>query len=362
MAKRRKLEAPSAEDLGRIEAEFQRDTVVRSPAAPAASVAPIAQIAAESAAAYDPRSAGQRVEAARDRQDAEAHRAAQGRGLVMLEVALDDIAADALVRDRVVIGAEELEELKSSISRNGLRLQIEVFAQEGEGPRYGLLSGYRRLMAVRALLDLTGEPRFATIKAVLRDPDAMGGAFAAMVEENEVRASLSQFERGRIAVIAAGQGAFPSVEAAVDGLFPVASKAKRSKIRSFALIFEELGDMLSFPDMIKEKEGLKLASALRDGAERRLRDMLAEGVPDTPEAEAQLIEAALARLSAPAPDPRRGGRPKREGAKVQLSSGFVLEAQEDAKGWMIRLGGRHVDRALVDTVIREISHLLERPA
>ena len=77
MAKRRKLEAPSAEDLGRIEAEFQRDTVVRSPAAPAASVAPIAQIAAESAAAYDPRSAGQRVEAARDRQDAEAHRAAQ---------------------------------------------------------------------------------------------------------------------------------------------------------------------------------------------------------------------------------------------------------------------------------------------
>mgnify|MGYP000610259943 FL=1 len=39
MAKRRKLEAPSADDLTRLEAEFQRDTPLKGPMS-----APIAQV------------------------------------------------------------------------------------------------------------------------------------------------------------------------------------------------------------------------------------------------------------------------------------------------------------------------------
>ncbi len=222
MAKRRNLEIPSTEDLQRMEAEFGQ-----APALPRAASVPIAQVAAEAAAGFDPRSADVRAGAARDRAEAESFRAAKGRGLVMLDLDLAEIDADALVRDRVVIDAEEMEELKASIARNGLRLPVEVFERAGEGARYGLLSGYRRLMAVRALHALTGEDRHARIKAVLREPEAMGGSFAAMVEENEIRAGLSHYERGRIAVIAAQQGAFANVEAAVDALFPVASKAKR---------------------------------------------------------------------------------------------------------------------------------------
>lgn len=99
----------------------------------------------------------------------------------------------------------------------------------------------------------SGQGKYDMIKAVLRDPHALGGPFAAMVEENEIRAGLSHFERGRIAVIAAQQGVFPTVEAAVDALSPQASKAKRTKVCSFALIFEELGDMLAFPEEMKER-------------------------------------------------------------------------------------------------------------
>lgn len=51
-----------------------------------------------------------------------------------------------------------------------------------------------------------------------------------MVEENEVRANLSHYERGRIAVLAAEQGHFTHVEEAVARLSGAASKAKRSKI------------------------------------------------------------------------------------------------------------------------------------
>ena len=358
MAKRRILEIPSTADLQRMEAEFRQE------AAPMrAGVAPIAKVAAETAAAIDPRPAAERAAAARDRTEAEAWRDAGERGLLMEELALDQIEADALVRDRVVIDAEELEELKSSIARNGLRLPIEVFARPGEARPYGLLSGYRRLMAMRALHALTGDPRHGVIRAILREPDAMGGAFAAMVEENEIRSGLSHYERGRIAVVAAQQGAFANPEAAVDSLFPVASKAKRSKIRSFALIYEELGDMLRFPDMIREKEGLRLAQALRDGGEAMLRDGLARIDARDPAAEAVAIETVLAELDRPERDLRKGGRPRREaGPRIETSTGFTLSAEQDAKGWYLRIGGRRtVDQVLVNRLMREIEHLLERP-
>lgn len=355
MAKRRNLEVPTGEALRQMEEEFRREAPgVR------AGVAPIAQVAAETAAGFDPRGVAERAEAARDRLAAGELRDAQARGLVMLEIPLEQIDADAMVRDRVVIDTEELEELKAAIARNGLRLPIEVFARDGG---YGLLSGYRRLMAVRALRALNSDGRYDRIRAVVREPAEMGGAFAAMIEENEVRSGLSHYERGRIAVIAAQQGAYANPEAAVEALFPVASKAKRSKIRSFALIFEELGDMLKFPDLIREKEGLRLAQALRDGGEGRLRQALARHEPESPAEEEALLAEALAALAAGPADSRKGGRPRRERvARVDLASGFTVEAQQDARGWAIRLGGsRPIDRELVERLVEELRFLLDRP-
>ena len=386
MAKRRKLEAPSAEDLGRLEKELDNKVIgLGGNPARGAGLAPIAQVAAETASGFDPRSVETRAEAVRDKTDAAALRDARGRGLVMLELSVDLIDADALVRDRVVLDAEEMEELKSSIAKSGLRLPIEVFeyatgaqGSGGQGAavpsgngdavrasgRYGLLSGYRRLMAVRQLRALSGDPAYDTIKAVVRDPDTMGGPFAAMVEENEIRASLSHFERGRIAVIAAVQGAFVNTEAAVNALFPMASKAKRSKIRSFALIYEELGDMLVFPDLIKEKDGLKIAAILRDGGEARLREALERQQPGTPQEEEAILVDAVSRIAAPAPDRTRGGRPRKGaqavGSEVRLQSGVTLQLAEDGKGWMIRMGGDRVDRALAQDVLDEVRRLLDR--
>lgn len=362
MAKRRKLEAPSMEDITRLEEEFRRETSAETPRAPLS--APIAQVAAEAASSHQSRSAEDRARLAKDHADAERLREAEGRGLVMLEIPLEEIEAEALVRDRVVLDAEEMQELQLSIAANGLRLPVEVFLlPEGEGPRYGLLSGYRRLRAVQELRTLNPrKPEYARIKAVLREPEAMGGTFAAMIEENEIRSGLSQFERGRIAVIASQQGAFVNVEAAVDGLFPMASKAKRSKIRSFALIFEELGDMLTFPDLLKERDGLKLATALRSGAEGALRQALAERVPGTPEEEAELLSAALEQVTPAEADPRKGGRPKKaaEVRAVPLDSGVVLEYGPEGKGWTIRLKGRQLNRDLVELAVAELERLLSR--
>lgn len=357
MAKRRKLEAPSAEDLSRLEQEFRHETTPRGPLA-----APISQVAAETAGAMDLRAEGDRVQAARDRTDAERLRDADAKGLIMADIPLEEIDPDAIIRDRISLSAEEMNELQISIAAHGLRLPVEVFERSGpgEGPRYGLLSGYRRYRAVQQLRGMSGGNAFQTIRAIVRDPQELGGTFGAMVEENEVRANLSHYERGRIAVVASQEGAFVNVEAAVDALFTVASKAKRSKIRSFALIFEELGDMLNYPEALREKDGLKLAQALRAGAEARIREALAAGLPGSAEEEWAIIDAAIEAERPPERDPSRGGRPRqKEFGKVrQTDTGITIITGQEGKDWVIRLKGNRLDRVMVQELADALEQML----
>lgn len=360
MAKRRRLEAPSAADLDKIEEEFRRETPTR----PQTGAAPIAQVAADAAAAYEPADPEARTALA-------TLQTAREKGLLLLDLPLETINPDAMIRDRSMLEQSEMTELQISISTNGLRLPIEVFEMAGEGPqKYGLLSGYRRFRAVQALAEMRGpdDTTFRTIKAILRWPQADADRFAAMVEENEVRASLSHYERGRIAVIAAQQGAFANTEAAVDAMFPVASKSKRSKIRSFALIFEELGDLLVFAETIKEKDGLRLATALRQGGEARIREVLGTGQGTDPASEWALLDAAITEMD-DVPKVNRGGRPRINVPKpgwhgtdvLQLSNGIRLRKDSDSDGYLIRLSGKELTSDLMDSLMEEIRYLLERP-
>lgn len=367
MAKRRKLEAPSKEEMSKLEEAFRRETPISR------SSAPIAQVAAESAANFSAQDPDLRAAQIANEQDAQAFRAAQDAGRLILEIQIDEIDPEPIPRDRTTIDRDAQAELEHSIKAGGLRLPIEVYAlPQRTGPfRYGLISGYRRLLAQRALSGQPGGGTFSTIKALLRQTEALGSAFSAMVEENEVRENLSHYERGRIAVIAAQQGGFGSTEQAVDAMFPAASKAKRSKIRSFAFVFEELGDLLSFPEQIREKEGLKLAALLRSEAGKELRAAFEMTAATTPEQERKLILGILAKASAPSVDPKRGGRPKRsvpstkwvDEDTLQLQDGVTLARQKDAAGWFIRIGGVDLDReAMADLMVKmsEVEGLTKR--
>lgn len=370
MAKRRKLEAPSADDLNRIEEEFRRETV--APGQGARGIAPIAQVAAAAAAqapALDPEA---RAEQARLAADAEKLREAEAEGRLMTDIPLSEIDADALIRDRTQLIESEMVELKHSIAANGLRLPIEVYerADPDEGqPRYVLLSGYRRLMAYRGLLELTGYDKYRRIRALVRPRAEVDAAYVAMVEENEVRAELSHFERGRIAVIAAQQGAFVNVEDAVSKLFATASKAKRSKVRSFALIFEELGDMLAFPEDLTERRGLRVAQALRSGLEPVLREALAAADPQDAEAEWAAMEPVIQRAEASPRDASRGGRPSRTSPAagwrnadtLQTSAGITIRKMRDSRGFVLRFEGQGLDGEIMDSLMEEIRRLLEKP-
>ena len=369
MVKRRRLETPSTDDLTKIEEQFRRETLGRPSLGP--GIAPIAQVAAETAALSAAGDADARAARARDQADAERLRQAEGQGLLIVELPLDQIDEGAMIRDRMVMSEDEMQELRLSIAASGLRLPIEVFAVggEGQGTRYGLLSGYRRLHAIRALRDLTRDAKYDRIRALIRPKAEADAAFVAMVEENEVREELSHFERGRIAVIAANQGAFANVEDAVNRLFATGSKAKRSKVRSFALIFEELGDMLRFPEALTEKRGLRLSAALRDGAEARLRKVLSAGTPGNSEEEWQLLEPVLAQVEDAPRSPARSGRPRTKAPAqygwindltIRTTSGITIHRARDGNAHVLRLEGGPINSDLMDMLMTEIQALLEK--
>jgi ParB family transcriptional regulator, chromosome partitioning protein len=357
MAKRRRLDAPDPLDLEALEVGF-----AAKPAMGAAFAAPIAQIAAETAQARDPLPVAQRTEVARDFTAAEAYRCAQEEGRLILDLPLERIQTDHITRDRMIVSADDMDELKSSLRMSGQRLPIEVVALP-DG-KYGLISGWRRVTALQALQH-ENPARFSHVRALVRVDALPGGAYAAMVEENEIREQLTPYERGRIAVVAAERGAFASADQAVDVIFATASKAKRSKIRSFAVVHEELGGTLNFPTDLSERNGLRLAAALRLGFGAKLRAALNEGQGVDALTEMLVMEPVLSEAEAVTREPARGGRPKAKAKeapaydRVDLANGITMERVAHEDGYSIRLRGKVVDAGLLEVVMAEITRLLE---
>lgn len=230
-------------------------------------------------------------------------------GRMIEALPLSAVEGDYLVRDRMVADEAELETLMQSLRARGQQMPIEVTPLPGG--RYGLISGWRRLTALRRLqAEAPEERRFASVLAILRHPEAASEAYLAMVEENEIRVGLSYYERARIVARAAEQGVFPDAAAALSRLFAAASRAKRSKIGSFLRIVAALDDRLRFASHIPERLGLALARRLEADAAftTRLRDRLRKTPAETAEAELALLERALTAPKQP-PAPSAGPAP-----------------------------------------------------
>ena len=249
--------------------------------------APIAQIAAEAAT----------LGALTELSDAWAE--AQDQGRMVLSLPLDAIDATYLIRDRIGLDPENMQILCQSLRARGQQTPIEVTELAPDpatgAARYGLISGWRRLTALQLLHYETGAARFGRVLALPRKPAASSDAYVAMVEENEIRAGLSFYERARIVVQALQAGIFPTEKAALQSLFSTALPAKRSKVKSFMPIVRHLDDALQFPASLSEKLGLTLSQTLNvDPAfGPNLRRRLITAAPITAEQEVALIDAAI---------------------------------------------------------------------
>jgi len=189
----------------------------------------------------------------------------------------------------------------------------------------------------------------------VRTPGTLGAAFIAMVEENEVRESLSYFERGQVCLRAVEQGAFDTVDAAIDALFDGASPAKRSKIRSFVLICETVGDVLRRPEALGERLGLRLAQAIRADHGGALRRFLGERPGRSRDAvgEQAALLAFLTQLKTrPEPSPPRDRT---------LPGGGRIVLRRRAGRTVIEIEGVAIDSTAEETLLAAIARVIPAP-
>tara|TARA_R110000737_G_scaffold26627_4_gene45420 strand:+ start:26405 stop:27484 length:1080 start_codon:yes stop_codon:yes gene_type:complete len=242
---------------------------------------PIAQVAGEASAAS----------ALNELTDAMT--AARIEGRLVQSLALSEIDTGHLVRDRLFANEEELGTLIESLRKRGQQTPIEVVDRGKQAtPRYGLISGWRRLAALSRLVG--EDEKFDSVLALIRSPKTSSEAYVAMVEENEIRVGLSYYERARIAVKAVEQGVYTDLKAALNDLFANVSRAKRSKIKSFTILVEALDGTLRFPTAIGERLGLDLAKRLEsdDAFAEELRARLTTPPSADPEEEQARLAAA----------------------------------------------------------------------
>lgn len=339
MAKRRRLDptpgAPAG-DPGDLPPDLEVKSMFRTfpnGVQPMRSM-PIAAVAGDSAA-----------QAALEALSAEMH-SARAEGRMLLRLPLAAVDESYLVRDRLAADPEEMAALRASIAARGQQAPIEV-ADLGGG-RYGLISGWRRLVVLR---DLGTQ----TVLAIQRRPEDSPGAYLAMVEENEIRSGLSFYERARIVVRAAEQGVFADDRAALAHLFAAVPRARRSKIGSFTRLvraFERPGSGhqgLFFPTALSEKQGLALAQAI--DLDPGLADRIGAALAADPPVAAAVETARIADFLRPARPAADGAGPERvaeddalelrfRGATATLTGAIVTDpAFRDAlRDWLAGAG------------------------
>ncbi|MEO0356707.1 MAG: ParB N-terminal domain-containing protein [Pseudomonadota bacterium] len=350
MAKRKRLTVPTAPSAG-SPSQAPTETQMTPPpdATPALQPdlgrrAPIADVAGEASAL----NALERV----TRELA----AAKHEGRMVQPLPLDAIQTNYLVRDRVTLDTEEMDTLKTSLAARGQQTPIEVVPTGNDV--YGLISGYRRLQALKELSEADPDaPR--TVLALIRHPDDASDAYTAMVEENEIRVGLSYFERASIVQAAVREGVFPTETAALQGLFAAASRSKRSKIKSFLPVVTHLGAALAYPTHLTERLGLALAArcdadpAFAD----RLKDRLRKAQVNSPNDEIALVSKAL-----DGGDMTPGSAPVSQAPRPDGSAARPWSAQPHPDLDMSLSGGRLVltGPAVTETFAAQLAHMLKK--
>ncbi|MEE9387183.1 MAG: ParB/RepB/Spo0J family partition protein [Paracoccaceae bacterium] len=273
-----------------------------------------------------------------------------------MKIQLDQIDADALPRDRSTLDGPALAELQSSIARTGLRQPIDVFKT---ATGYGLISGYRRLTAMRQLHELTGKAEHASISATLRTPNDQAAALAEMVEENEIRESLAPWDRGRIAVATRDLGHFATIDAAIKALFPHSSRSKLIRLRAVAEVAETMPHSFTAPEALSERQLLRIANCLRLGWGELLETALTESPPSAGHSEWSVIAATILEAET-IPEAARftPNRPKR---LAHLGIGVTIRREKTDTGFTLHFTGRAASSALVTEVIEQVEFQLGQP-
>ncbi|WP_299208318.1 ParB/RepB/Spo0J family partition protein [uncultured Tateyamaria sp.] len=267
-------------------------------------------------------------------------------------ILLSQIDAHALPRDRDTHDAEAQNELEMSILTSGLRQPIEIWqlSQPRDDHRYGLISGFRRLAAARTL-------EHETIPAFLRTPKDIPDALASMVTENEIRAQISPWEKGRLILDCVRSDLFDTEDAALTALFGTLSRQKKARLRSIVLVVQVFDGSLATPERLSVARIERLASALRAGWEDLLSDALRTSRSDTLNGQWAALEPVITEALNPqsgdaAPNTRDAPR-----RSIKFAQGLQIRRELTRSGWILRFSG---PEAKVPGLMDDVMETIER--
>jgi ParB family chromosome partitioning protein len=154
---------------------------------------------------------------------------------------------------------------------------------------------------------------------------------------------------------------FPTIEEAIDGLYPNATKQKRSRLRNLAFLVHETDGILTDPETLSERQLLRLHAAWTKGFGDLVTTALSETCRRAAADQWDILGPILAEAEAPEPvyasHERREGRPRRVS---RPRAGMTLRREMREDGWTIHLTGPEARGVLVDHIFEEIERLIGR--
>lgn len=269
------------------------------------------------------------------------------------------ISADAFPRDRSQIDSADQAELVASILRDGLRQPIELveLSEPLDGCTHALVSGMRRLTALREIARMNGSTDTATAPAFLRQPQSMSEILRDIAVENEQRAAVSMFEKGRFLLDAIAAGHVANLDEAIAAIFPGIARAKTYRLRAAAEVAAAMGDRLTTPEALSQTQIEALALALRRGMTEVLDEVLKLHAAQPLAVQMQALKPYLAEAARMTEDEvettQRTGRPQR---LMRLPQGLTIRREQTAKGWLLHFSG---PEARLDGLMEDVFRLIE---
>ena len=268
------------------------------------------------------------------------------------------INAHALPRDRSLMAPDAMADLQTSIATTGLRMPVEVWhLKTPDGPHlYGLISGFRRLSAHHALAALRQNGDFTTIAAFIRTPNTLAEAMALMIAENEVRADLSPWEKGRVLVAARDDGLFDTIDAATTALHPHANASQRHRLRTLANVAEMLDGTLTQPETLSFRQLARLHAALRPDFAPVIMAALEDHPNQPPATQWQILLPILDEAEAALrdPTPTTQGRPR---CLLTPRKGLTIRRERTTRGWTLHFSGPEATGMMMETVLDEVERM-----
>ena len=278
-------------------------------------------------------------------------------GLIVDLIDIDRIDARKLTRDRSRTGDLELEDLKASLREVGLSNPIRV--EPGQGGRYELVQGMRRLTAYRELLAETGDPKWSAIPAgLLAAGEGEATLYRRMVDENLIRKDVSFAEMAALAIAYADDhvDGCADTDEAVNRLYASAAPQKRTYIRKFALLLRRMGKVLDHPAAIPRALGLRLAEMIEEdhAAMATLSDRLRAAPSRGAEAELAILRDFAEAKVRPGPVGGRLGSFARRGRvnlSVPVGQGVRCTAGDGKMELRARMDFAAIERARLERAV-----------